>query len=197
MPHQIGAGGSENLAIQQFAKQIAMAEAGLASSEVLHGNLATQRDMSDIKDSAPLIVALAERGVPGEAYNVGSGVQMSIQDLLDMAIAQARVPITSRLDPARLRAYDEKVLLADISKLRSLLGGGSNLTVAPCKADMYETVNSILNFWRRRVAEDGDVGVQHPPHANNTVACAGNCTRATDMQHNTTAGCSRCVDPAL
>lgn len=122
-----------------------MAEAGVAKPEIQHGNLQTKRDMSDVRDTAPVTVAVAERGVPGEAYNIASGKQLSIQSLLDTALSYARVPVQAKVDPSRFRVYDEKTLLADISKVRTLTGWNPN-------TDMSETVREILDYWRRRVA---------------------------------------------
>lgn len=79
---QVGVGGTDSLAIHQFCKQIALAEAGFAEPVVRHGNLNTARDMTDCRDSAPVVVSLAEKGKPGEAYNIGSGMAMTIQELL-------------------------------------------------------------------------------------------------------------------
>ena len=110
------------------------------------GNIATAWDMADARDSAAVVVALAERGVAGEAYNVGSGYAMSIADLLDTALSLARIKVTTRVDPGRLRAYDEKVLLPDISKVKKLTGW------VPA-TNMTATVSNIMGYWRARVKQ--------------------------------------------
>ena len=143
---QVGVGGTDSLAIHQFCKQIALAEVGLQKPILEHGNIATSRDMTDAIDSARVIVSLAEIGKPGEAYNIGSGYAMGISDLLAIAIAQSRVPIETRIDATRLRAYDEKVLLPDISKIKKLTGWEP----AP---NMTQTVSNILGYWRARVKQ--------------------------------------------
>lgn len=142
---QVGVGGTDTLAIHEFAKQIAMAEQGFGKASILHGSLSTERDMTDARDSAPVLVALAEMGAPGEAYNVGSGRTTSMQDLLDIAIAQAKVPVTAEVDASRFRVYDEKVLLADITKTKKLTGWEP-------KTDMTNVISTILDSWRRKVA---------------------------------------------
>ena len=38
-----------------------------------HGNLESMRDMTDCRDSASVVIQLAEKGVGCEAYNVGTG----------------------------------------------------------------------------------------------------------------------------
>ena len=143
---QVGVGGTDSLAIHQFCRQIALAEAGLQPRVLEHGNLDTARDMSDARDTAPVVVALAERGVAGGAYNVGTGVAMKMSALLAEAVALARVPIETRADPARLRAYDERVLLADVGKARALAGWTPS-------TNMSAAVARILGYWRGRVVQ--------------------------------------------
>ena len=41
------------------------------------------------------VVKLAERGVPGEAYNVGTGQSISTQDLLDIILKQSTKNVSS------------------------------------------------------------------------------------------------------
>jgi len=142
---QVGVGGTDSLAIHQFCKQIALAEAGFAEPVIKHGNLGTARDMTDATDSAPVVVELAEKGVVGEAYNIGSGHAMTIQNLLDIAISLGRVHVTPVTDASRFRVYDEKKLEADNSKVRKLTGWKPS-------TDMKQTVSKILDYWRRRVA---------------------------------------------
>jgi nucleoside-diphosphate-sugar epimerase len=139
---QVGVGGTDSLAIHQFFKQIALAEAGFAEPVLHHGNLNTARDMTDCRDSAPVVVSLAEKGKPGEAYNIGSGMAMTIQELLDIAFAQSKIPIRPLVDASRFRAYDEKTLLPDNKKIRDLTGWVPD-------TDMRNTVSSILEYWRR------------------------------------------------
>lgn len=142
---QIGVGGTDSLAVHQFCRQIALAEAGLAPSVIEHGNIDSARDMTDARDSAPVVVQLARDGVPGQAYNVGSGSTMRIADLLALAVARARVPVTTHADASRLRAYDEKVLLANNSKVRALTGWVPS-------TNLSESVGRILDYWRRKTA---------------------------------------------
>lgn len=105
---QVGVGGTDSLAIRQFCRQIALAEAGLAPAVVEHGSIETARDMTDARDSAAVVVALAAFGVPlavaGSAYNVGSGFPMRISDLLALAIGHAKISMTTKADASRLRA---------------------------------------------------------------------------------------------
>ena len=66
-------GGPETLAVQDFAMQIAMIELGVRVEPALyHGNLEAERDLTDVRDSAQVMVDLLERSAPGQVYNVCS-----------------------------------------------------------------------------------------------------------------------------
>lgn len=154
---QVGVGGTDSLAVHEFCKQIALAEMGLAPPELSHGNLNTSRDMTDARDAAPVVVALSEIGEPGEAYNIGTGRTMTVHELLRLAVSKSTVRIKTRQDFSRFRFFDEKILVADISKVRALTGWQPS-------SDMDDTVGRILDYWRRKVALlYGDGSAVRPP----------------------------------
>lgn len=140
----VGVGGTDSLAINQFCKQVALAELGFSPPVIKHGNLDTARDITDAKDSAVAMIALAEKGEPGEGYNVGSGNSMRISDLLKIAVSMSKVPMTTELDETRLRSFDEKVLVANVDKLKKVTGWTP-------KPDMEGTIGNILAYWRTKV----------------------------------------------
>ena len=79
--------------------------------------------MTDMHDSDRVVVQLEEWGVVGEAYNIGSGVAVSVRDVLNIAVGlSTREDIRLEVDDSRVRLYDEKVLLSDNTKIRNLIG---------------------------------------------------------------------------
>ena len=126
--------GVEALALHDFARQVAMVERGLLSPPVLrHGDLSTRRDITDIVDSAPVVVCLAEVAPTNTVVNLGSNVSYSMQQLLNELVLlspswrpdnQSDGPFSLRLemDVSRLRAYDERIVMADISRVQKLTG---------------------------------------------------------------------------
>jgi GDP-4-dehydro-6-deoxy-D-mannose reductase len=153
---QVAAGGTDSLAVHEFCRQIAMIERGLQKPIIRHGTLTTKRDMTDMRDSANVVVSLAETGLPGEAYNIGSGIAVAVKDVLDIAISFSKNKgIITKEDVSRMRLYDEKILLSDNSKVRKLTGWVPN-------PDIKQTVLDILNFWRvnvnRRYPNEQDQG---------------------------------------
>jgi GDP-4-dehydro-6-deoxy-D-mannose reductase len=162
----VGVGGTESLALQQFCKQIAMAEAGVGEAVIRHGRLDTRRDITNVKDSAPAFVALALQGVPGEPYNIGSSNSVAIGDLLDIAVSLSKVPIRTEIDPALARPFDEATLTADINKLQELTGW------VPAN-DMHSTVTDVLEYWRQRVSRlypEAPSNSLAPPRKNCSLA---------------------------
>ena len=74
-----GPGQATAYVVSSFARQIAAAEAaGETRLEVVTGNLSVRRDFTDVRDVARGYRLLVERGVPGEVYNLGSGVPRSV-----------------------------------------------------------------------------------------------------------------------
>jgi GDP-4-dehydro-6-deoxy-D-mannose reductase len=141
---QVSAGGTESLAPQEFCRQIAMIELGLQSPVVRHGRITTKRDITDLRDSARVVTKLVDLGEPGESYNIGSGIALSMKDILDTAISLSTRPdITTLFDGARERLYDEKILLSDNRKIRELTGWIPDPNIT-------NTIADILKHWRRK-----------------------------------------------
>ena len=81
--NHIGPGQSPAFAAASFARQLAAIEAGLAPPTIAVGNLAAERDVTDVRDTVRAYLALLARGRPGACYNVCSGRAVSAQALLD------------------------------------------------------------------------------------------------------------------
>jgi nucleoside-diphosphate-sugar epimerase len=138
--------GVEALALHEFARQIALIERGLQDPVVNHGDISTQRDITDIVDSAPVVICLAETAPSGTVVNIGSNMTYTIKDLLEKAISLSnRKDIKLNLDKSRIRAYDEKIVLADITRVKSLTGWEP-------RPDMPHLIRLLLEYWRGEVA---------------------------------------------
>src|SRR4051812_30838104 len=105
-----------------FARRIADIERGRWPAEMAVGNLDARRDLTDVRDTVRAYTMIVERGQPGRPYNVCSGRAIAIRELLDLLLARARVTVTVKVDPARLRPNDTPLLLGDPGRLRDELG---------------------------------------------------------------------------
>jgi GDP-4-dehydro-6-deoxy-D-mannose reductase len=65
---------------------------------------------------------LVAEGTPGEAYNVCSGVDVSVETLANKLLEIAGVDLTIEQDPTLVRPVDVPVLVGDNAKLRAATG---------------------------------------------------------------------------
>lgn len=130
-------------ACSDFARGIVQIEAGQKDSLSV-GNLETVRDMVDVRDAAAAAWLLAEKGAPGEVYNICSGTGRKIKDVLDKMISLSRKPVKVCPAPNHLRPYDEPVLVGDSSKLRDM-GWKPEIPIE-------RTLSDILEYWRTSTA---------------------------------------------
>jgi UDP-glucose 4-epimerase len=76
------------------------------------------RDFVHVSDVCAALMTMAEHGAPGEAYNIGSGTEVSMRQLADaVAVATGR-PARLKADASQLE--DSFRLVADIGKLRGI-----------------------------------------------------------------------------
>jgi GDP-4-dehydro-6-deoxy-D-mannose reductase len=132
-----GPGQSDTYVLSSLARQVAEVEAGHKPC-VEVGNLNIVRDFTDVRDIVRAYRLLAERGRPGEVYNIGTGRDVSLAAMLEVLRSLARVPIEVRVDPARLRGVDQPRLLADASKLRAATGWEPACSIERTLGDMLE-----------------------------------------------------------
>lgn len=141
--NQIGPGQDERFVVQSFARQLAAIAAG--AEPVLHvGNLEAQRDFLDVRDAVRAFLLLAERGVPGEIYNVCSGRATAIARILSLLIEIAEVPVEVRSDPARMRPSDAPLIVGDPGKVRERCGWRPERELESTLRDVYADVRGAV-----------------------------------------------------
>jgi GDP-4-dehydro-6-deoxy-D-mannose reductase len=93
-----------------------------AASTVAVGDLSPTRDFTDVRDVVRAYRLLMHHGAAGEAYNVCSGLEISIGEVLEMVIAACGADITAVVDPLLLRPVDVPRRVGDNTKLRRATG---------------------------------------------------------------------------
>jgi GDP-4-dehydro-6-deoxy-D-mannose reductase len=132
-------------ATSSFAKQIAEAEAGLREPFVSVGDLKPTRDFSDVRDIVQGYWTLLERGTAGEVYNLCSGVDWSIERMLNFLMSQSTLDrIEIRPDPARLRPSDVPVLRGSAEKIHQAVGWRPRIP-------LEQTLSDLLEYWRAQI----------------------------------------------
>ena len=94
-----------------FAKQIALIEAGATPPVIEVGNLSARRDWHDVRDTVRAYWLAAERGEPGDVYNIGRGEAHEVKSMLDLLLGMTDAPIEVRQVPERMRPSDVELLL--------------------------------------------------------------------------------------
>ena len=110
--------------------------ASRARPELLIGNRETVRDFLHVTDVARAYILLAERGVPGEAYNVACGEGQRVGDLAERVLRALGVEAAVVTDPALTRAVEVPALIGDSSKLRAATGWAPSRTIDDIIADL-------------------------------------------------------------
>ena len=143
--HNTGPRRGEAFATSSFAKQIAEAEAGLREPFVSVGDLKPTRDFSDVRDIVQGYWTLLERGTAGEVYNLCSGVDWSIERMLNFLMSQSTLDrIEIRPDPARLRPSDVPVLRGSAEKIHQAVGWRPRIP-------LEQTLSDLLEYWRAQI----------------------------------------------
>lgn len=120
--NHIGPGQSASFVVSGFAVQLAQIELKLIPPVIRVGNLCGRRDFTDVRDMARAYWLAAQKGKTGAVYNIGTGIDLSIQEILDRLISLCPVPVEICVDPDRYRPCDVPVLVCDNSRFRALTG---------------------------------------------------------------------------
>jgi GDP-mannose 4,6-dehydratase len=132
--------------MSNFAKQVAMIEAGLQKPILKVGNLDSIRTFADVRDTVRAYWLLMECP-PGEVYNIGGDETMSIREMLDRLLELSWVKnIKVEVDPARLRPSDVTLQIPDTSKFRKATGWKPEIK-------FEQTLKDTLDYWRIKVKE--------------------------------------------
>lgn len=144
--NHIGPGQRPGFVVPDFAQQIAAIEAGRSAPMMRVGNLAAQRDFTDVRDVVRAYHLLITKGEPGQVYNIGSGQSHAIQEVLDTLLSMSQVEITVEPDPDRMRPSDVPDVVCDTSKLRGQTGWQPTIP-------FEQSLTDVLDYWRKRVRQ--------------------------------------------
>jgi len=128
-----------------FARQIAEIEAGLREPLLRVGNLESQRDITDVRDTVRAYRLVVKHGSPARPYNVCSGRTYRIRDLLDGLVGRSRTPIRVELDPERLRPSDNPIIAGDRSRIAAETGWEPRIPI-------QQTLDDLRDYWRAQTA---------------------------------------------
>ena len=135
-----------------FAKQIALAEAGLIEPVIKVGNLKSMRTVADVRDAVRayhLLVTVDPQ--PGAYYNIGGTHSCTVEEILHtlMQMSSKANELRIEVDPERLRPIDADLQVPNTSKFQAHTGWAPQIPFETTMAD-------LLGYWRQRIALEGD-----------------------------------------
>lgn len=141
--NHIGAGQGESFVISSVARQLARIRLGLQAPRLEVGDIDVTRDFLDVQDVIEAYLLLLQRGRNGEIYNVCSGQERRVRDLIAEMARLAGVEVELVQDPARLRRAEQRRVVGSSDKLQKETGWtpGVNIT---------ETLRRVLSDWDAR-----------------------------------------------
>ena len=98
-----------------------------------------------MRDVVEAYVRLMEAAPRGRPYNICSGREWRIGDLLDELLHLSSTGVTVEVDERRLRPADASVLQGDAGRARAELGWMPHIPVE-------QTLRDTLEWWRAEVA---------------------------------------------
>ena len=107
------------------------------------GNLHAVRDFSDVRDVVRGYALLWERGVPGEAYNLCSGVGTSVAAIVETLAAESGTAITCSARQERLRGREIPIIVGSPARAAAL-GWRPEIP-------LRQTLRDLLEDWRKRL----------------------------------------------
>jgi GDP-4-dehydro-6-deoxy-D-mannose reductase len=124
-----------------FARQIALIEKGQQEKSMLVGNLDARRDFTDVRDVVRAYALLMESGEAGEAYNIGSGTDHAISEVLEYLRSRSITQFDIVTDPSKMRPSDIPRLVCDHTKLTRQTGWEPQI-------GFTQSLDDILDYWR-------------------------------------------------
>jgi GDP-4-dehydro-6-deoxy-D-mannose reductase len=119
-PHT-GPGQATKFVAPGFIERIRLARR-VCAPVVSTGNLEPVRDLLDVRDVVEGYIALLERGVSGEIYNVASGEGIRLEDLFYLVASLLEYRVIPERDASLARASDIPHLVGNSEKLRAATG---------------------------------------------------------------------------
>ena len=144
--NHIGPRQEQGFVVPDFASQLAAIKLGQRPPTMSVGNLAAERDFTDVRDVVRAYQCLAEGGQPGEAYIICSGQPVAIHYLLNALIDMAGVAVEVKYDPERMRPSDTPTLYGSYARIHEATGWKPQI-------HLRQTLDDTYRYWLARLSE--------------------------------------------
>ena len=111
------------------------------------GDIDVTRDFTDVRDVVRAYLALLVEGERGHVYNVGTGAEERLGDILSRLISLANVEARVISDPQRMRPAEQRRMRADVRALQERTGWH------PAHS-LERTLSDILEYWKETLKNE-------------------------------------------
>jgi GDP-4-dehydro-6-deoxy-D-mannose reductase len=137
--NHIGPGQSPTFAVSAFASRIIEAKRQ-GSDTLVVGDLSARRDFTDVRDVVAAYRALVVAGQTGEAYNVCSGIDISMDEVVEHLLRHAGIKLRLEVDPTLLRPIEIPLLRGDASKIHGVTGWAPAISLEQSLTDVLASL---------------------------------------------------------
>lgn len=141
--NHIGTGQSESFFVSSMARQLARIRNGLQGARLEVGDVDVSRDFLDVRDVIKAYLLLLDKGVSGEVYNVCSGQERLLRELITEMARLSGVEVELVQDLARMRRADQRRVVGSSEKLQRETGWKPGINIT-------DTLQSVLSDWVER-----------------------------------------------
>ena len=145
--NHIGPGQKDSFVIASAARQIARMKQGLQANRLEVGTSTSAVISSMSRTCCQPICACSPHGEAGAVYNVCSGQEQKIRELIELLADIAQVELEIVQDPARMRRAEQRRVRGSHARLHDATGWKPEITIK-------QSLRAILSDWESRVREE-------------------------------------------
>jgi GDP-4-dehydro-6-deoxy-D-mannose reductase len=132
----IGPGQSTRFAVANFASQIADMIVGSREPVIDVGSVRTSRDFTDVRDVVRAYDMILHRGRNGEVYNVCTGREVAVRDVIDELIRLSSLQVRLVENPLARRSSEQQRLRGSYAALNAATGWEPEIPLARTLEDI-------------------------------------------------------------
>ena len=139
--NHIGSGQRPDFVVSGIARQIARISLGMCKPVIEVGDIDVTRDFLDVRDLVRAYLSLLAQGQNGMTYNVCSGRERSIREVIEQTIVLGGVSPKIIHDAARYRPSDQRRVCGDNTRLCTATRWQPTLS-------FEQSLQDVLQYWR-------------------------------------------------
>src|SRR5690606_5997444 len=139
--NHIGAGQREVFVIADMARQLIRVKNGLQLPQLQVGDVDVTRDFLDVSDVLQAYIGLLDHGRTGEVYNVCSGVEQRVRDLIMQMATLANVEVELEQKITRMRRAEQRRVVGCPKKIQQDTGWKPLIPIT-------ESLQSVISDWK-------------------------------------------------